>query len=107
MTKAEACLWKYLLGGRRFMGYRFYRQRPVGNYIADFLCKELMLIVEVDGLSHQFEEISKKDESRENDLKAMGFMIIRFDDEEVLKDIANVERTLIDYIQTYTTTTQI
>lgn len=36
MTKAEACLWKYVLGARKLMGYRFNRQRPVGHYIADF-----------------------------------------------------------------------
>ncbi|WP_411272792.1 endonuclease domain-containing protein, partial [Daejeonella sp.] len=53
MTKAEACLWKYVLSGRRMGGYQFRRQRPVLNYIADFMCKELMLIVEVDGITYQ------------------------------------------------------
>lgn len=72
MTKSEACLWKYVLGRRQLMGYRFNRQRPVGNYIADFLCKELMLIVEVDGLTHQFEEVSEKDDMREKALIANG-----------------------------------
>ena len=42
MTKAEACLWKYVLRGKQ-MGYFFNRQRPVLNYIADFMCKELNL----------------------------------------------------------------
>ncbi|NGF56963.1 endonuclease domain-containing protein [Parapedobacter sp. SGR-10] len=101
MTKAEACIWKYLLSGRRLMGYRFNRQRPIGNYIADFLCKELMLIIEVDGLTHQFEEVYRKDRAREQVLQEMGFTIIRFDDKEVLQDIANVERTLIHYIETH------
>jgi len=101
MTKAEACLWKYLLSGRQLMGYRFNRQRPVGNYIADFLCKELMLIIEVDGITHQFEEVNKKDIVREKALKEIGFTIIRFDDNEVLCDMANVERTLIHHIETY------
>lgn len=101
MTKAEACLWKYLLGGRRLMGYRFNRQRPVGDYIADFLCKDLMLIIEVDGLTHQFEEIAKKDQSREKVLQAMGFNIVRFNDDEILYDIVNVKRTLLRYIETY------
>jgi len=99
MTKAEACLWKYLLSRRQLMGYRFNRQRPVGNYIADFLCKELMLIIEVDGLSHQFEDVAKNDKTRERDLQAMGFTVIRFNDEEVLHNMENVERTLIHYIE--------
>jgi very-short-patch-repair endonuclease len=101
MTKAEACLWKYLLGGRQLMGYRFNRQRPVGNYIADFLCKELMLIIEVDGLTHQFDEVRENDILRETALEALGFTVIRFDDDEVLNDIDNVRRTLMYFIETF------
>lgn len=52
MTKAEACLWKYVLKARMIKGYQFRRQRPVLNYIADFMCKELILIIEVDGITH-------------------------------------------------------
>lgn len=48
MTKAEACLWKYVLRAGKMKGYGFRRQRPVLSYIADFMCKELMLIIEVD-----------------------------------------------------------
>jgi len=98
MTKAEACLWKYVLGSRQMMDYQFRRQRPVLNYIADFMCKELMLIIEVDGLTHHWEERAENDTKRENDLKAAGFHIIRFHDEEVLKDIQNVVRTIEHFI---------
>ena len=49
MTKAEACLWKYALRAKMMRGYTFNRQRPVGNYIVDFVCKELLLAIEVDG----------------------------------------------------------
>jgi len=101
MTKAEACLWKYLLGARQLMGYRFNRQRPVGEYIADFLCKELMLIIEVDGLTHQFEEVRNNDILREKELETLGFTIIRLDDDEVLNDIDNVKRTLMYFIEKY------
>jgi very-short-patch-repair endonuclease len=83
------------------MGYWFNRQRPVGKYIADFLCKELMLIIEIDGLTHQFEEVSENDILREEELEALGFAVIRFDDDEVLNDIDNVKRTLISFIETY------
>jgi very-short-patch-repair endonuclease len=101
MTKAEACLWKYVIGRRQFMGYRFNRQKPIGGYIVDFLCKELRLIIEVDGLTHQFEEVAKKDIIREEELKAMGFTIIRFEGSDVLNDIANVERTLLHYVEIF------
>jgi very-short-patch-repair endonuclease len=83
------------------MGYWFNRQRPVGNYNADFLCKELMLMIEIDGLTHQFEEVSENDILREEELEALGFAVIRFDDDEVLNDIDNVKRTLISFIETY------
>ena len=57
MSKAEDCIWKYLLSRRQLLGYRFLRQRPIDRYIADFMCKELMLVIEVDGITHQFEEV--------------------------------------------------
>lgn len=74
MTKAEACLWKYALRARQMKGYQFRRQRPVINYIADFMCKDLMLIIEVDGLSHQFEEVIRKDKIRQEALEASLFL---------------------------------
>jgi very-short-patch-repair endonuclease len=98
MTKAEACIWKYVLGSKQMMGYQFRRQRPVLNYIADFMCKELMLIIEVDGITHLWEEVSKKDITRENDLIKVGFNILRFSDNEVLSDINNVIRVIESYI---------
>ena len=52
-TKAEVRLWGELLNKRR-LGFSFLRQRPIHKYIADFRCKELKLIMEVDGYSHYF-----------------------------------------------------
>ncbi len=101
MTKAEACLWKYVLGSKQMMGYQFRRQRPVLDYIADFMCKELMLIIEVDGITHQYEEVYYNDKIREMALKRIGFSIIRFSDSEVLEDIHNVTRALESYVFNY------
>ncbi|MBK7344170.1 MAG: DUF559 domain-containing protein [Saprospiraceae bacterium] len=94
MTKGEACLWKYVLRGRMMKGYQFRRQRPVLNYIADFMCKELLLIIEVDGFTHQFEEVLDKDLVREQALQKAGFRILRFSDQEVLTELRQVVRTL-------------
>ncbi len=58
-TKAEVYLWKFALSNK-IMRYRFLRQRPVLNYIADFMCKELLLIIEVDGVTHLLEGAEKK-----------------------------------------------
>ncbi len=98
MTKAEACLWKYSLSKNQMEGYQFLRQRPVLNYIADFMCKELMLIIEVDGLTHQWEEVALNDFAREQDLIGIGFTVLRFDDNDVLNHIDNVSYLIREYI---------
>ena len=90
MTKAEACLWKYALKSRNIKGYAFRRQRPVLNYIADFMCPELRLIIEVDGYSHSIDNIIENDHKRQNELESAGYYVLRFSDDEVLKDMVNV-----------------
>ena len=99
MTKAEACLWKYALKAKQMKGYQFRRQRPVINYIADFMCKELMLVIEVDGLSHQDEKVILKDERKQAALEAAGFIVLRFNDHEVLNDMRGVISFLEDWIE--------
>ena len=99
MTKAEACLWKYVLRAGKMKGFQFRRQRPVLNYIADFLCKELMLVIEVDGITHHYEEVIKNDKIRQNALEAVGFTVIRFTDDEVLNNINAVYNYLEDWIE--------
>ena len=79
-------------------GYQFRRQRPVLHYIADFMCKELMLVIEVDGLTHQFEETRLKDEKKDKDLSDAGFTILRFTDHEVLTDIHSVYGFIEEWI---------
>jgi very-short-patch-repair endonuclease len=99
MTKAEACLWKYILRAGQLKGFQFRRQRPVLNYIADFMCMELMLIIEVDGITHHWEETIKKDEIRQRNLESAGFTVLRFSDEEVLNHIQVVYDYLEDWIE--------
>ena len=99
MTKAEACLWKYALKAKMMCGYTFNRQRPVLNYIADFMCKKLKLVIEVDGYSHTLDEVIKKDERKQHDLEQAGFIVLRFTDEDVLKRIENVKQTIAQTIE--------
>ena len=99
MTKAEACLWKYALRAGTMKGYNFNRQRPALRYIADFMCKKLNLIIEVDGISHSFENVYKRDIERQNILEAAGFTIIRFTDAEVMNQIQAVKRVIFDAIE--------
>lgn len=78
-------------------GYTFLRQRPIDNYIADFMCKELKLIIEVDGYSHNFKV--DEDGERDKNLARLGYTILRLSDEEVMKDLANVERAIHAWIK--------
>ena len=105
MTKAEACLWKYALRARMRRGYQFRRQRPVSNYIADFMCMELKLIIEVDGFTHQHDEVIAKDEIRQRNLEDAGFIIIRFEDDIVLNHINTVIQEIDDKIEEIEKTT--
>ena len=86
MTKAEACLWKYGLRASN-LGVPFRRQRPIDRYIVDFICLPLKLVIEVDGITHEFPEVQKKDVIRQRQLETLGFTVLRFSDDEVLSDI--------------------
>jgi len=61
----------------------------------------LVLIIEVDGITHHFDEVIEKDIKKTKDLTAAGFTVYRFTDEEVLNDIENVKRKLKDYIERF------
>ena len=100
-TKAEACLWKYVLRARQMNGYQFRRQRPVVNYIADFMCKELMLIIEVDGITHDYSEAVTADEERQKFLEEAGFTVLRFDNDEVMNHINSVRYEIEKWIENY------
>ncbi len=69
------------------MGYDFHRQKPLLEYIADFYCYELELVIELDGYTHNFEEVLARDETKQKALENLGLTIIRFADPEVLHDI--------------------
>lgn len=99
MTKSEACLWKYALRAGKLNNWQFRRQRPVLNFIADFMCKELLLIIELDGYTHNFESTIEKDKIKEKALTEVGFKVIRFNDEEVLNDLDNVIRVVEQQVE--------
>jgi very-short-patch-repair endonuclease len=59
-TRSEIILWKHLKG-KKVLGFDFNRQKPVGKYIVDFYCSRLKLAIEVDGYTHRFDDIARKD----------------------------------------------
>ena len=92
--KSEAMLWKRLKA--RQTGFAFNRQKPILNYIADFYCKELSLVVEIDGASHFSKEAYKKDKERDRQMRALGLEIIRVLDGDVRKDADRVAAFIED-----------
>ncbi len=91
-TLGEVLLWKELRAKK--LGYTFNRQKPILNYIVDFYCKPLNLVIEVDGSSHDNDDAIERDTKRQHDLEAIGLNFLRFDDREVKKDIDNVIREI-------------
>ena len=86
MTDAERCLWQALR--LRQVGARFRRQAPVGPYIADFICFNPRMVIEVDGGQHA--EETTKDEDRDAWFAKGGFVVLRFWNNEVLGNIDGV-----------------
>jgi very-short-patch-repair endonuclease len=99
MTKAEACIWKYVLRAGLMKGYTFRRQRPVLRFIADFMCIELKMVIEVDGITHLYDEVIEKDEQKQMLLEQAGSTLMRFTDDEVLNHIDNVRRKIKFWIE--------
>ncbi|TIQ27964.1 MAG: endonuclease domain-containing protein [Mesorhizobium sp.] len=95
MTESEHKLWQELRD-RRLDGIKFRRQSPIGKYVADFVCLEARLIIEIDGSQHAD---SESDEIRGAELKARGFRVLRFWNDDVLKDLDGVCDTIIAYVR--------
>ena len=85
LTDAEKLLWGHLRG-KQLEGFKFRRQEPIGNYVADFVCYEKRIIVEVDGSQH----CSEKDHERDRWFEGQGFKVLRFWNNEVLKNTEGV-----------------
>src|SRR4030066_661126 len=92
---SEVLLWNQLKG-RKMRGYQFMRQKPVGEYIVDFYCSRLQLVIEIDGESHngRFDY----DMERQRFLESLGLTVLRFNDVEVKRDVENVVMAIEGWI---------
>ena len=91
MSLPEVMLWQRLRG--RPGGVKFRRQHPVGVYVADFYAAEARLIVEIDGLAHDFRV--ERDLVRDDWLRGQGFVVVRVAAAEVLRDVDGVVEGLV------------
>jgi len=87
MTETESLVWNVILK-REKTGFKFLRQKPIGNYIVDFYCAKLFLAIEIDDRSHEFKY--ENDIYREGYLKNNGIKIIRYSNNQVEKQLENV-----------------
>lgn len=90
-TDAEKLIWRHLRAAR-LEGLKFRRQHPIGDYVVDFVCLEKQIVIEVDGGQHATER--EKDKARDKWLKGEGFKVLRFWNNEVLKNIEGVLETI-------------
>jgi very-short-patch-repair endonuclease len=93
-TEAELRLWNQVRD-RRLGGAKFRRQVPIGGFIADFVCAEAKLIVEIDGVQHAE---SAYDAARDAKLKERGFRVLRFWNGDVMHDLDSVCATILAYV---------
>jgi very-short-patch-repair endonuclease len=97
-TKSEVRMWCELLRDKQMLGFSFLRQRAIDRYIADFFCKELKLVIELDGLTHNWEEVIEKDKKKQKTLELLGYTVLRFNDEEVMQRIEMVSAAIQNWI---------
>jgi very-short-patch-repair endonuclease len=95
-TLGEILLWKRLRG-RQMRGIQFNRQKPLGKFIADFYCKPLNLVIEVDGSSHEGRQ--EYDRDRDIELQKLGLTVLRFPDLDVRKNIRDVLKVIEEWIE--------
>jgi very-short-patch-repair endonuclease len=97
LTKAEKCLWQRLQ--LKHLGVKFYRQKPIGDYIVDFYCPKANLVIEVDG-GHHFTELGKgNDKLRDEYLICLELRVIRYSNSDELntteKVVENIRKILL------------
>ena len=91
LTEAEKRLWyRYL----RSYKYRVLRQRPIDNYIVDFYCPQLRLVIEIDGESHYTDEGKMYDKRRTAVLEGYGLKVLRFTNDDVLRNFEGVYQVI-------------
>ena len=95
-TDAELLLWSKIRR-KQIAEVQFYRQRPILNYIVDFYCPNVKLVIECDGSQHYTEQGKEKDAIREDYLAELGILVLRYDNRQILTE-TNVVLAQIDEV---------
>ncbi len=95
MTPAEKLLWQEVRANK--LGVRFRRQQVIQGFIVDFYCHQVGLVVEVDGDVHDLQK--EEDERREKVLREMGLKVVRFGNDEVVRDLSAVVGKIRKFVE--------
>jgi very-short-patch-repair endonuclease len=96
-TLGEILLWDKVLKNKKVFGLQFNRQFPIENYIVDFICRKIKLIIEVDGYSHEFKY--EEDVIRDQQLQKLGYSILRFTEKQVKYELQKVINSIENFIE--------
>jgi len=99
-TNAEILLWSRLRG-KQLLNVQFYRQKPIGNYIADFYAPLGKLVIEVDGGQHYEENYLQKDQERDFFMEQQGLKTLRFNNLQVLQSIDDVIDVIFNVLDSH------
>lgn len=99
-TSTEIIFWNLLK--QHFSNFRFKRQHPISQYIADFYCHKLKLVIEIDGCIHNTEEARNNDKLRDDFLQTLDLKIIRFTNDEVSDNGNDIIKKLKEVINSLT-----
>jgi very-short-patch-repair endonuclease len=97
-TPAEATLWRALRN--RQTGFKFRRQHPIYRFIIDFYCAEAKLLIEIDGESHREPGQAEYDKARTEYLEALGYLVIRFTNDDVRYNVHEVASQILRTVET-------
>jgi len=95
-TLPEIRMWNEVLRMRHFSDYKFLRQKPIADFIVDFYCAELRLVIEIDGDSHA--ESVDHDARRTEVMNELGVSVARYTNDEVMANLGGVYDDLLRYV---------
>lgn len=95
-TQAEKKIWQ-MLRNKSLKNYKFLRQKPLDNFVADFYCAKLMLVIEIDGDSHSRQK--EYDALRSERLEEYGIQVIRYHNNNIINNISRVHQDLLKKIK--------
>jgi very-short-patch-repair endonuclease len=88
-TLAEKLLWEKLRNNQ-LEGFKFYRQCPIGRYIADFFCGQVNLVIELDGGIHMEYKQAEYDKIRQSEIEGQNMKVLRFQNEQIIAHVDDV-----------------